>query len=91
MFDEFGKLWSYQLLNPEGTKMYPKGAGTEGLFHKLQEPFNGQPIGIAESYATSATCFELSQVPMVCAFSSENLLAVTDLPEFLKQVSTTSL
>lgn len=76
MFDEKGKLWSYQLLNPEGTKRHPKDCRTNGLFHKLNEPINGRPIGIAESYVTAATCFELSNIPMVCAFTSENLVAV---------------
>lgn len=76
LFDEKGKLWSYQLLNPDGTKRYPKDCRTEGLFHKLKEPINGKPIGIAESYVTSATCFELSGIPLACAFSSENLIVV---------------
>lgn len=77
MFDENGKLWSYQLLNPDGTKRHPKDACTKGLFHKLKELTNGKPIGIAESYVTAATCFELSGIPTVCAFSSENLVSVT--------------
>jgi phage/plasmid primase-like uncharacterized protein len=76
MFDDDGRLWSYQLLNPDGTKRHPKDCRTEGLFHKLKEPTNGKPIGIAESYVTSATCFELSGIPLVCAFTSENLIAV---------------
>ncbi len=31
------------------------------------------PIGIAEGYVTAATCFELLPMPMVTAFTSENL------------------
>lgn len=77
MFDEIGKLWSYQILNPDGTKRHPKDARTQGLFHKLRELENGKPIGIAESYVTSATCMELSGISVVCAFSSENLITVT--------------
>ena len=76
MFDEHGKLWSYQLLNPDGSKRHPRDCRTEGLFHKLQEPTNGKKIGIAESYVTAATCFELTGIPTVCAFTSENLEAV---------------
>jgi phage/plasmid primase-like uncharacterized protein len=75
MFDEHGKLWSYQLLNPDGTKRHPKGCRTEGLFHKLGSLLNGERIGIAESYVTAATCMEVSGVPTVCAFTSENLVA----------------
>jgi phosphate ABC transporter permease subunit PstA len=79
MVDEHGRLWSYQLLNPNGTKRHPRDSRTEGLFHKLKEPMNGEPIGIAESYVTAATCFELIKFPIVTAFSSENLVAVTDI------------
>lgn len=60
-----------------------KDGRTEGLFHKLKEPINGQPLGIAESYATAATCMELTGIPVVCAFSSENLVAVTKIMLYL--------
>ncbi|MBS0272751.1 MAG: toprim domain-containing protein [Proteobacteria bacterium] len=76
MFDEAGKLWSYQILNPDGKKRHPKDARTEGLFHSLRPLLNNQPIGIAESYVTSATCLELTNIPVVCAFSCHNLKAV---------------
>ncbi len=33
MLDERGKLWSYQLLNADGKKRFPKDSRTEGLFH----------------------------------------------------------
>lgn len=77
MFDEHGKLWSYQLLNSNGTKRHPKGCRTEGLFHRLDNLKNGDRIGIAESYVTAATCMELSGIQTVCAFTSENLVAVS--------------
>lgn len=73
MVDELGRLWSYQLLNPNGSKRQPKEARTEGLFHVIGTPVNGHQIGIAESYVTSASCFELADVPTVCAFSCSNL------------------
>jgi phage/plasmid primase-like uncharacterized protein len=79
MYDSDGKLWSYQLLNLDGKKRHPKDARTKGLFYKLKEPVNGKPIGIAESYVTAATCMELSDIPMVCAFSSSNLFDITKL------------
>ncbi|NDD58985.1 MAG: hypothetical protein EBZ47_07040 [Chlamydiae bacterium] len=77
MFDEHERLWSYQLLNPDGTKRHPKGCRTDGLFHRLGHLLNGERIGIAESYVTAATCMELSGVPTICAFTSENLFAVS--------------
>jgi phage/plasmid primase-like uncharacterized protein len=79
MVDTLGRLWSYQLLNPNGTKRQPKDARTEGLFHMIGTPRNGQSIGIGESYVTSASCYELAGVPTACAFSCQNLknIAVT--------------
>lgn len=79
MVDDGGRFWSYQLLNPNGTKRHPKGARTEGLFHCLSPLANGRPIGIAESYVTAAACYELIGVSMVCAFSCHNLSAVTQI------------
>lgn len=77
MRDIKGKLWSYQLLNTDGTKRFPKGAKISGLFHALNPLTNGSLIGIAESYVTAATCLELTGISTVCAFSCENLLEVT--------------
>jgi len=79
MLDEQGWLWSYQLLNADGSKRMPKGARTRGLFHALQKPVNGEAIGIAESYVTAATCFELSGVSTVCCFSSSNMLEAAQI------------
>lgn len=69
-------LRGLQYLNPDGFKPFLSGSVLSSLFHKLSEPKNGQDIGIGESYVTSATCLELSGIPVVCAFSASNLLAV---------------
>ena len=82
MLDETGYLWNYQILNSDGTKIMAKDARTDGLFHKLMEPKDGESIGIAEGYVTAATCMELSGMPTICAFSSENLVAVTKIVIF---------
>lgn len=73
MFDASGRLWNYQLLNPDGSKRQPKDARTEGLFHLIGNPVDAQPLGIAESYVTSASCFELTGIATACAFSCQNL------------------
>jgi hypothetical protein len=78
MRDGSQKLWSYQLLNADGSKVMAKGGKTEGLFHMLGTPADGKPLGIAEGYATAATCYELSCIPVACAFFSENLSHVTE-------------
>lgn len=71
--DADGKLWSYQLLNADGTKRVPKNVRVSGLFHILQPFVNGQPIGLAESYVVAATCYETIGLPAVTAISSSNL------------------
>ena len=71
--DADGKLWSYQLLNADGTKRVPKKVRVSGLFHVLQPFANGQPIGLAESYVVAATCYETMGLPAVTAMSSSNL------------------
>ncbi len=77
--DERGKIWSYQIINNDGTKRMPKDARADGLFHLLRKPIDGELIGVAEGYATAATCMELSDIPTICSFSSENLPIVTAL------------
>lgn len=71
--DADGRLWSYQLLNADGTKRVPKNIKVSGLFHILQPFVNGQPIGLAESYVVAATFYETMGLPAVTAISSSNL------------------
>lgn len=79
LFDFKGRLWNYQLLNSDGTKRFAKNARTEGLFHCLAPLVDSKPFGLAESYATAATCYELTGVPTVCAFSCHNLPKVAEI------------
>lgn len=74
--DQGGSVQSIEFLNPDGIKRFLKGSIWKGLFHMLRRPVNGQLIGIAESYATAATCLELAGIPVVCAFNAGNLSAV---------------
>jgi phage/plasmid primase-like uncharacterized protein len=76
MFDESGRLWSYQILNKDGSKRMMRGSCVKGLFHKLQDPIDGKSIGIAESYVTAATCLETSGIPTICCFSADNMPSV---------------
>lgn len=71
-----GKFISYQIINPDGSKRFAKSVETLGLLHMLQRPINGSTIGLAESYVTAASCFEVTGIAMVTAFSSENLKPV---------------
>jgi phage/plasmid primase-like uncharacterized protein len=79
-----GKLWNYQILNsPFASAPYKKAFSvsgrTCGLFHVLSALINGKPFGIAESYVTAATCYELTRIPTVCAFTCHNLSTVSQI------------
>lgn len=74
--DVNGKFYSYQLINADGSKRFAQDVEISRLMHLLQRPINGFPIGLAESYVTAASCFEITGMAMVTSFSSENLKAV---------------
>ena len=74
--DQAGSVRAVEFLNADGGKRFLKGSSWKGLFHMLKTPINGQIIGLAESYVTSATCFELSGIPVICTFNAGNLPAV---------------
>lgn len=76
MRDVAGKFIAYQLINQNGTKRFAKNVEIKGLMHMLHNPINKSPIGLAESYTTAATCFELTGIAMVIAFSADNLRMV---------------
>lgn len=76
MRDIDGKLWSYQLLNGDRSKINQPGGRTLGLCHILKPIIDGKAFGIAEGYASASTCLELLGIPMVCAFGSSNIKSV---------------
>lgn len=76
MKDIDGRFSSYQLINSDGSKRFAKDVEIKGLLHMLQMPIDGFPIGLAESYVTAATCFEVTGMAIVTAFSSGNLMSV---------------
>jgi len=69
----YDKLCGYQILNPNGTKIFAKGMQLKGAFHRLTKLDDDSVIGIAESYVTAATCLELVNMPIVTAFTSSNI------------------
>lgn len=76
MGDVTGNFFGYQLINADGSKRFAKDVSTVGLLHMLHRPINGLQIGLAESYVTAASCFEVTGMAMVTSFSNGNLKAV---------------
>lgn len=78
MKNEADRIMNVQFLNANGKKIVLGDDSSDqsnylGLFHVIGEPKNNENIGIAESYVTAATCYELSGIPCICAFSAWNL------------------
>ncbi|RYI99185.1 MAG: toprim domain-containing protein, partial [Acetobacteraceae bacterium] len=72
-----GRLWGVQRVDVDGSKLFLKGARTEGG-HALigGRPKQGAPLLVAEGYATGATLHEATGLPVVVAFHAGNLAAV---------------
>lgn len=76
MIDAQGVLRNYQILNADGSKVYARGAKRKRLFHPLLPLEDGSPVGVAEGYATAATCLEITGIRTVVAFAADNLAQV---------------
>lgn len=76
-YDINGKLWMYQRILPNGSKLYISGSKKNGLFHKLgldliNERYSGM-ILVTEGYATGASIHQAIAKPTVVAFDAGNL------------------
>jgi phage/plasmid primase-like uncharacterized protein len=74
MRDAEGKIWSLQVIAPNGTKRFLKGGRKAGLFHLIGDP--GDEMVIAEGFATAASIREATRLPVVIAFDAGNLASV---------------
>jgi putative DNA primase/helicase len=76
--DPRGTMMSLQFIDAAGTKMFlPKGRVESGHFviGDLGKP---GPLLIAEGYATAATLYELTDIPVIVAFNAGNLAPVAE-------------
>lgn len=71
-----GRFWGAQSIDDQGRKSFPRGGRIQGGHHVLGNIQEGQPILIAEGYATAATVHESLGLPVVVAFNSGNLPVV---------------
>lgn len=86
--DVDGKIWTLQAIHssPNGAKLFTKNARKKGAFHiigadSVAELANVPIVGFAEGYATGASVFEATGIPVVIGFDSGNL------PDVVKAVS----
>jgi len=73
-----GKMWAYQRIFPDGTKLYLEGGRKIGCYYPLTTTDEDKSrILIAEGYATCATIREATGLPTVVCFDAGNLLSVS--------------
>lgn len=71
-----GSLWGLQRIGPDGSKLFLKGARTEGGHLLIGRLEAGTPLLVAEGYATGATLHAATSLPVAVAFNAHNLEAV---------------
>jgi conjugative relaxase-like TrwC/TraI family protein len=71
-----GELRNVQTIAEDGTKLYLAGARKMGAFHLLGDLRPGEPVAIAEGYATAATVHRSTGIATAVALDTSNLAAV---------------
>jgi phage/plasmid primase-like uncharacterized protein len=76
MRDADGRLWGVQTIDADGNKLFMRDGRKQGLQAALGAPGPGEPVVIAEGYATAATLRDITGLAAIAAFDSGNLLDV---------------
>ena len=74
--DVDGEVRNVQTIAADGTKLYLGGAQKMGTFHLLGELRPGEPVLVAEGYATGATVHRATNLAVAVALDTSNLMAV---------------
>ncbi len=85
-YDKNGKMWSLQRIfetldkncKKKFAKQFLPGSRVKGCFFIIGEIGKSDLIYICEGYATGATIYECSNVPVIVAFSCGNLKSVAE-------------
>ena len=77
LFDYSGVLASLQYIDAEGGKLYHPGGSVSGKFCIIGTLDVPGVLYVAEGYATAATIHEVSNRPVIVAYSASNLVPVT--------------
>jgi putative DNA primase/helicase len=75
--DEFGKLWSLQFIEADGTKKFMCGGKKKGCYFAIGDIEKTEQIFICEGYATGATIHECTGIPVVVAFDASGLKPIS--------------
>ena len=77
LFDSDGALASLQYIDAEGGKLYHPGGSVGGKFCLIGTLDVPGVLYVAEGFATAATIHEVSNRPVIVAYSASNLVPVT--------------
>ena len=76
LYDNCGKIWTLQFIDREGKKRFLSGGRKKGCYFVIGSLENTEKAFICEGYATGATIYECSEMPVIVAFDASNLKAV---------------
>jgi len=76
LYDVDGEVRNVQTITADGTKLYLGGAQKMGTFHLLGELRAGEPVIVAEGYATGTTVYRATGMAVAVALDTSNLMAV---------------
>jgi phage/plasmid primase-like uncharacterized protein len=76
MQDETGEVQSLQMISADGSKKFLTGGKMKGCYFPIGDFDKADEILIAEGYATAATLFEVTGLPVIVAYNAGNLLSV---------------
>lgn len=74
--DEAGMVWSFQAINAQGTKLFPKFARKSGCFHWVGKADPMPIIALAEGYATAVSVYQATEWPTVMCVDIGNMAKV---------------
>ena len=69
-------IHSLQFIQPDGTKRFLKGGKTRGMFYQINPLAEPEKLLICEGFATGATLYMDTKLPVSVAFSADNLAPV---------------
>ena len=77
LYDQDGSLSTLQYIAHDGGKLYHPGGQTGGKFWQIGSLDEPGPLYVAEGFATAATIHEITNRPVIVAYSASNLVPVT--------------
>ena len=70
------EIHSLQFIQPDGTKRFLKGGKTRGMFYQIKPQTQPEKLLICEGFATGATLYMDTKLPVLVAFNACNLKSV---------------